>query len=224
MKRLTLFPVVAVFVACAGEATGPLTDDVTLEPSLAVGGGGGPGSSMMAQVAQHMVDNGRTSGAFFLPPFQEDEDGNLTFAGTGGFIFASFWSPGQLKGLCFFGTESQTNFFRVGPKEVAMNHVNGAASAGVFLRFAEDGTPLPSVSGSGKLNMKIQGTLAEDTFYDEFLGANITFLYIDQPTSAQVWSGVAKVGEEGMSPDLHLKCGFTDDAKGNRRSGHFSLK
>lgn len=105
-----------------------------------------------------------------------------------------------------------------------MNHVNGPASAGLWVRFAEDGTPLPSLYGSGKLNMKIQGTLGADTFYDPDLGANISFLYIDQPTSAQVWSGVAKVGEDEMNPGQTLRCGFTNDAKGNRRANHFSLK
>ena len=105
-----------------------------------------------------------------------------------------------------------------------MDHVNGPAEAGVFARFAEDGTPLPAVSGAGKLNIKVQGTLGRDSFFDEFAGVNVTFYYVETPTSAQVWSGVAKVGGEGMAPSQNLRCGFTDDANGNRRSNHFFLR
>ncbi|UCC27089.1 MAG: hypothetical protein JSU98_08260 [Gemmatimonadales bacterium] len=221
MKRLAVIPILAVLAACSGDVTSPQADDLAVERSMAKVDGPDRGA-MMAAVAQHMMDNGRTTGAFFLPPFDMDDEGNLTFAGTSGFIFASFWPSGGLKGVCLFFSQSETNFFRVGPHDQAMNHVSGPASAGLFARFAEDGTPLPGLSGSGKLNMKIQGTLGADSFEDN--GVTISFLYIDQPTSAQVWSGVGKVGEEGAKADQLLKCGFTDDAKGNRRTGHFSVK
>jgi hypothetical protein len=224
MKRLVVVPLLAFLAACNADVTDPLADDLPVERAFAkVGGkpGGGNQGSTLASLAQHMVDNGRTNGAFFIPSSSMDAEGNLTFAGTGGFFFASFWPSGGLKGVCLFFTESETNFFRVGPKEYAMDHVNGPAFAGVFARFTEDGMPLPGLSGSGKLNMKVQGTLGVDSFYDEWAGINVTFLYVDQPTSAQVWSGVGRVGEEGAKADQLLKCGFTNDANGNRRSNHF---
>ena len=214
--------------ACQSEVTTPPTPQTrALEaaPSLAVGQGQSSARAMATAAAQQMIANGRTSGAFFLPPFSIDGDGNIINAGTGGFLFAAFWPTGGLKGVCLFFTGSQTNFFRVGPNEIAMDHVNGPAFAGVFARSTEDGMPLPGLDGMGKLTFNVQGTLGIDTFVnDPTTGQTISFYYVAQPTSATVFNGVARVGEAGGPADQQLRCSFVDDANGNRRAESFSVR
>jgi hypothetical protein len=104
-----------------------------------------------------------------------------------------------------------------------MDHLaDGAAFAGLFARFTENGEPMPSLFGSGKLNMKMQGDLGVDVFENPD-GTTATFYYIAERTNAEVWLGLGKIGE-GVNPDKYLRCGFTNDANGNRTVEYISLR
>ena len=116
---------------------------------------------------------------------------------------------------------SGANLFRVGPGDYALDYADGPAQARLFARAAETGEPLPQLYGTGRLNMKSQGSLRVASFEDA--GTTVPYLVIQQPNSAQGFSGVARVGGEGSSSGRTLQCGFEEDARGKRQSEAFAL-
>lgn len=225
-KMLAAAGGVIAILACSPEAANAPTEtsDHAVAPFAAMSNAVANGNRANVTAAvEKMMANGQSRGAVFLPPFSVDPSGNVINAGTGGFFFANFWPSGALKEVCLFFSASDKAFFRVGPNGMVFDHANGPAFAGLFARSTEDGQPLPGVDGSGKLNVKIQGTLGIDTFpLDPVAGTTVSFYFVDQPTAATVFAGVAKVGEFGAA-DQHLICRYTDDANGNRRSQKIQL-
>mgnify|MGYP006908222706 CR=1 FL=1 len=218
MRRFTPILIPFAVIACSEGVTTP---DTSAADAPAVAFANTTSAGTMAQLVRGLVANGQQQGVVFLPPFSIDDDGNIHIAGTGGVFLSDGWPNGNLKHVCLAFTSSPRAFFRIGPNQVAFDHVNGPADLALIARYAEDGTPLPDLAGTGKLNLKFQGELLVNSFP---IGPTntINFYNTGTPTAATVISAVGKVGE--TAPDQHLRCGITDDANGNRRNGYVILR
>jgi hypothetical protein len=70
------------------------------------------------------------------------------------------------------------------------------------------------------MNLHVQGVL--ETIVSS--GTFTTMLVVGDPTSSEIWTGVAKVGVAGGPATRDLKCGLRNDAKSADGRSYLDLK
>ena len=212
--------VIVVAVAAACSQPGPSTQS-PVAPSASGGTNAQtPRQAQLAKVAGWLKSSGKTHGSYFLPPYSKDANGNVIEAGMAG--FATSFAVGSDIITCAFNATTAKRIFRVNAKEVAMDHVNGAAEAS-YTRYSSTWTVLEDYVGQGSMNLHVQGALQTIVELPEG-GGFYTMLIVGDPTSSEIWTGAAKVGLAGGAANRDLKCGLRNDAKSTEGRMYTELK
>ena len=167
-----------------------------------------PGQLKMMAAMNGVAAQGLSHGAIFMPP---------NIAGFTLFDFETF----QICG--FFAELGDKGFVRVNPNGTWSLHLQESRAIGLLIDLFGGGSwnneLQPRDERRGHITMNFSGTP-----FELFPGGPV---FIEPDGTAQVWRGnawVPPLDDQGseVGPEVHLRCGLTDDAKGNRRN--FTMK